>query len=594
MIEIASAIGRAPAPAGATGAMPVGDGAAFALSLASFLSLQEGTADAAAVPTPAVTGQDDASGGKALPEGTGALPEEAGALPAMGMVPFMVAMPVVPVVPVAIDPVAPTSAGSPAPVAAEPMMPGVAQGGGSPRPAMLAGTGLAVVQLATVAAEAPATFEVPSAVTSRSDEARASIDPASAAVASPSMQPVAVPGGRAGGPAPVGFAAGGDKTGLPAAMATDRGPVAGAAPMTIPARFVKAAAGGILPAGVTVVEPGTDAAPRSVAANPGAPLAVPVPARFALPVTTQAGADSGVAQAPVANDTGAAAAQPAGITVQMEPGAPSAPASVRPAAVSAEATPSSFAAPQPVGASRTGQEAPAAIRPATGSDGAMQISPAMDRGAAPRSATADMPQPIKAGDAAPAFQLFASALHRDAGLREDRGGPVEAPLAPGLVAPVATVPATAAAQDAPLDMRQDQWPQGMIDRIEALRDQADANDTRIRLVPDALGTIDIAISRRDDQVHVRFEAEQAQTRAMLAQAQPELTALASARGLKLGEATPDARQMAGGGQDMGQNPGQDRAFTQQQHQPRTLRNRTSAGSPADSLPDDSAAATRIA
>lgn len=235
-----------------------------------------------------------------------------------------------------------------------------------------------------------------------------------------------------------------------------------------------------------------------------------------------------------------------------------------------------------------------AIRSATGSDGAMQISPAMDRGAAPRSATADMPQPIKAGDAAPAFQLFASALHRDAGLREDRGGPVEAPLAPGLVAPVATVPATAAAQDAPLDMRQDQWPQGMIDRIEALRDQADANDTRIRLVPDALGTIDIAISRRDDQVHVRFEAEQAQTRAMLAQAQPELTALASARGLKLGEAAPDARQMTGGGQDMGQNPGQDRAFTQQQHQPRTLRNRTLAGSPADSLPDDSAAATRIA
>lgn len=585
MIEIASAIGRAPAPAGATGAMPVGDGAAFALSLASFLSLQEGTADVAAMPAPAVTGQDDATGGNALPEGMGALPEEAGALPAMGsMVPFMVAMPVVPV---AIDPVAPTSTGSPAPVAAEPMMPGVAQGGSSPRPAMLAGTGLAVVQLATVAAEAPATVEVPAAVTSRSDGARASIAPASAAVASPSKQPVAVPGGGLGGPVPVGFPAGGDKTGLPAAMA-------GAAPMAIPARFVKAAAGSVLPTGVTVVEPGTDAVPRSVAANPGAPLAVPVPARFALPVTTQAGTDSGVAQAPVANDTGAAAAQPAGITVQMEPGAPSAPASVRPAAVSGEATPSSFAAPQPVGASRTGQEAPAAIRPATGSDGAMQISPAMDRGAAPRSATPDMPQPIKAGDAAPAFQLFASALHRDAGLREDRGGPVEAPLAPGLVALVATVPATAAAQDAPLDMRQDQWPQGMIDRIEALRDQADANDTRIRLVPDALGTIDIAISRRDDQVHVRFEAEQAQTRAMLAQAQPELTALASARGLKLGEATPDARQMTGGGQDMGQNPGQDRAFTQQQHQPRTLRNRTSAGSPADSLPDDSAAATRIA
>ncbi len=65
MIEIASAIGRAPAPAGATGAMPVGDGAAFALSLASFLSLQEGTADAAAASTPAVTGQDDATGGNA-------------------------------------------------------------------------------------------------------------------------------------------------------------------------------------------------------------------------------------------------------------------------------------------------------------------------------------------------------------------------------------------------------------------------------------------------------------------------------------------------------------------------------------------------
>uniref|UniRef100_UPI00261C292F flagellar hook-length control protein FliK n=1 Tax=uncultured Sphingomonas sp. TaxID=158754 RepID=UPI00261C292F len=290
----------------------------------------------------------------------------------------------------------------------------------------------------------------------------------------------------------------------------------------------------------------------------GAALDVPVPARFAVP-----------AAAPAALPVDDIAADVARVAVATDAG---------------------VAARPPVG--EVGQVAHDVPGPAR-SDGA--VANVADRGVTlpaslPAVPVADASGPIKAGDAAPAFQVFASALHRDAALREDRRAPVDALAAPGLVAPVTTVAPAMAAQDAPLDMRQDQWPQGMIDRIEALRDQADANDTRIRLVPDALGTIDIAISRRDDQVHVRFEAEQAQTRAMLAQAQPELTALASARGLKLGEAGVDPGQQ----QAAGQNSGQNGAFTQQQQQPRTMRNRTASAAPADSVADDTADAMRIA
>lgn len=93
---------------------------------------------------------------------------------------------------------------------------------------------------------------------------------------------------------------------------------------------------------------------------------------------------------------------------------------------------------------------------------------------------------------------------------------------------------------ASLDMRDHRWPHAMMAQIEALRDAADAGDTRIRLVPDALGSIDIGVRQDGDTLHVRFTADQAQTRALLQDAQPRLAEAAEARGLRLGQTSVDA------------------------------------------------------
>ncbi len=92
-----------------------------------------------------------------------------------------------------------------------------------------------------------------------------------------------------------------------------------------------------------------------------------------------------------------------------------------------------------------------------------------------------------------------------------------------------------------LNLRQDQGLQGVIDRIEILRDTAtdgaNARDTRIRLVPDALGSVDIAVRKDGDVVHVHFTAENRTSAVLLADAQPRLAELAEARGVKLGQAS---------------------------------------------------------
>ncbi len=142
------------------------------------------------------------------------------------------------------------------------------------------------------------------------------------------------------------------------------------------------------------------------------------------------------------------------------------------------------------------------------------------------------PQP---GTVASASQVFGAAIQA-AKARDERD--TTDPTAPSVAAgaPI-SAPAikTAEAQQAPLDMRQERWPHAMIERIEILRDAADATDTRIRLVPDALGAINVSMRKDGDTVHVHFNAEQVATRTLLADAQPRLAELAEARGLKLGQ-----------------------------------------------------------
>ncbi len=144
------------------------------------------------------------------------------------------------------------------------------------------------------------------------------------------------------------------------------------------------------------------------------------------------------------------------------------------------------------------------------------------------------PQP---GTVASAAIVFGAAIQAATKKREEPdtpAAPSDTPLAP--VGATATHEIKVAdAQQAPLDMRQDRWPHAMIERIEMLRDAADAVDTRIRLVPDALGAIDVSVKTDGDTVRVHFNAEQAATRTLLADAQPRLAELAEARGLKLAQ-----------------------------------------------------------
>ena len=144
--------------------------------------------------------------------------------------------------------------------------------------------------------------------------------------------------------------------------------------------------------------------------------------------------------------------------------------------------------------------------------------------------------------------LFALAMDRSSDDTETR------PIFAATTAATLLQPADAAAliakpgeaQRQALDMGQPDWPQKMIDRIETLRDNANANDTSIRLKPEALGRVDISLkAHADGVVSVRFTAEQASTRSLIADAAPQLQAAAEARGIRLSQTNVD---LSGSGQ----------------------------------------------
>jgi len=194
-------------------------------------------------------------------------------------------------------------------------------------------------------------------------------------------------------------------------------------------------------------------------------------------------------------------------------------------------------------------------------------------------AAATQPQP---GTVASAAQVFGAAIQAAAQRRDEPRRRDDTTLLAPLTA-AGTVHALAPTMDAqaPLDMRQERWPGAMIERIDILRDAANATDTRIRLIPDALGTIDVSVRRDGDTVHVQFAAEQAATRSLLQEAQPRLAELADARGLKLSQGNVDT----GGGQQQQQQ----RAATP--HQPSApARARAGTATAADTDPTD----TRLA
>ncbi|MCP3734979.1 flagellar hook-length control protein FliK [Sphingomonas sp. RP10(2022)] len=193
----------------------------------------------------------------------------------------------------------------------------------------------------------------------------------------------------------------------------------------------------------------------------------------------------------------------------------------------------------------------------------------------PQAAPARQPA---AGTTAPAAEVFGAAMHAASADERERGEPL-APTIAAVAAPAEVRPATTVADTGQptLDTTRGDWPNTMIDHIERLRDAADAQDTRIRLVPDALGAIAVSVKSVGDAIHVRFAAEDATTRALIEDASPKLAQIAEERGVRIGQTIVEAvpasaanQQQAGGqqpsnGQSSGQSAaGQSPAGNQQQ------------------------------
>jgi hypothetical protein len=147
-------------------------------------------------------------------------------------------------------------------------------------------------------------------------------------------------------------------------------------------------------------------------------------------------------------------------------------------------------------------------------------------------------------------------VDRDAAPARRREGDAPTPAIGGGTLDAATprpVAAASAAGQGTLDTRSDEWMKGMIDRIETMRGEgARGNETRIRLSPDALGSVEIAIHHGEDGMQVRFASDNPDAARLLSDAQPRLAELAEARGLKLGGMQVDV-----GGQRQQRAPSQD-------------------------------------
>ncbi|RYD50925.1 MAG: flagellar hook-length control protein FliK [Sphingomonadales bacterium] len=139
-------------------------------------------------------------------------------------------------------------------------------------------------------------------------------------------------------------------------------------------------------------------------------------------------------------------------------------------------------------------------------------------------------------------------------------GDTDQPLLAGVAAPGAAtlqqVAATPDAQQGTLDMRRQEWTGKMVEMIEAMREVAPAKETRISLMPDALGKVDISVRQEGDRVHVHFAAETQAARQILTDAQPRLAELAEQRGIRLGQTSVDSQAGANAQSGQRQNDAQ--------------------------------------
>jgi flagellar hook-length control protein FliK len=285
------------------------------------------------------------------------------------------------------------------------------------------------------------------------------------------------------------------------------------------------------------------------------PSDAPLPTRVAIagtamatPTFTDASVAAPMVELPESQPLQLPADSPAAATGAGE--APSLPAS---AAIAAPAT-APISTPL-----RTPRTVPAQAEPHAGG-GVVAAEVRIDRtaAAAPELAVRPIVVPPPVVQAAPAAQVFAAALAAplveplDTAAPADPASP-EIQLLRALEVQRTTVQATAEADQAPLDLSHDDWTGKMIERIAALRDGVEAADARIRLAPENLGTVDVAIRRDGDRLQVHFTAENPATRQLLADAAPRLAELAEARGLKLGQSSVDGGSSGERGQQQQPN-----------------------------------------
>ncbi|ODP37628.1 flagellar hook-length control protein FliK [Sphingomonas turrisvirgatae] len=256
------------------------------------------------------------------------------------------------------------------------------------------------------------------------------------------------------------------------------------------------------------------------------------------------------------------------------PGTPALPPAIAPAVVA----PAAGASPMPrlameVAATSAGTDAvppselepansitaPLHADPATGADPVRRFHTVTHGGAAAKADTtlwvalqpqSPVPAAVTSGAAA---QVFAAALSTAGGAGPVEARPVDARIDAATLfgGPIAleTRPIPAPGTNAPLDLTRHDWPEQMIDRIAALRDAAEAADTRIKLAPENMGALEISLRREGDRVHVHFTAENPAARQLIAEAAPRLAELADARGVKLGQATVDGGSQQGSQHD---------------------------------------------
>ena len=300
-------------------------------------------------------------------------------------------------------------------------------------------------------------------------------------------------------------------------------------------------------------------------------LAVPP---IALPAPDPAKPTAGVAPSLSPSATPPLPALPATLagTVASDVRQPHSEAKPVPSQPLVELPPLATATPAPAAPHRIPGAAIAIALAARGADaptGTPIMKPATD--AADRPAASQAAQPVRitlpqtppvmlgslasAKAAMPALFALAMAPERKPAGDDDGSQPGGPFAAATLLTPadaVSLVAKPGQAERQALDMGRQDWPQKMIDRIEALRDDANANDTSIRLKPDALGRIDVSLrTHADGAITVRFAAEQPSTRALLADAAPQLSAAAEARGIRLSGTSVD---LSGSGMTGGDRP----------------------------------------